>query len=275
MDDWSFVEIARLVERKQANAVAELALESRPLAEGWLAFGGRGSYVNKACGFGFDRPITEPQLDEFVKFFTSRGVEPRVELSPFVSPALLEGLARRGFVLQRFGNVLARKIPQSGDLRALLPRGWPAGLTIERVDPRDDAAVREYVEISESGFLAEGELLSQDLLEVGIKAVHRPTQDAFLARLGGEAVGAGGCESSEGVTALFGTSVKPAWRGRGIQQALMVARLERGRERGSQLAVIISGPGIPTERNAARLGFQMMYSRVYMVMHGEGLVPSP
>jgi GNAT superfamily N-acetyltransferase len=274
MDDWSFVDIARLVERKQAAAVAELARESRPLAEGWLAFAGPGAYVNKACGFGFDRPLTEPELDELVTFFTSRGVEPRVELSPFAPASLLEGLARRGFVLQRFGNVLARKIPPGDALRALLPHGWPAGLSIERVDPKDAAAVREYVEISESGFLAEGELLPQDFLEVGIKAVQRRSQDAFVARLGGEAVAAGGCESSEGATVLFGTTVKPAWRGRGIQQALIVARLERGRERGSRLAVIISGPGIPTERNAARLGFEMIYSRVTLVKHGEGLVPS-
>lgn len=274
MEDWSFVDIARLVERKQAAAVAELARESRPLAEGWMAFGGPGAYVNKACGFGFDRPPTEPELDELVTFFTSRGVEPRVELSPFAPPSLLASLAQRGFVLQRFGNVLARKIPQGDDLRALLPQGWPAGLTIERVDPKDAAAVREHIEISESGFLAEGELLPQEFLEVGLKAVQRPSQDAFVARLGGEAVAAGGCESSEGATVLFGTTVKPAWRGRGIQQALIVARLERGRERGSRLAVIISGPGIPTERNAARLGFEMVYSRVTLVKHGEGLVPS-
>jgi GNAT superfamily N-acetyltransferase len=274
MDNRSFIEIARLVENKQATAAAELALESRPLAEGWLAFGGPGAYVNKACGFGIDRPLTEPELDELVTFFTSRGVEPRVELSPFIAPSLLAGLAQRGFILKRFGNVLARSIPQDGDLRALLPHGWPAGLSIERVDPKDGTAVRQYVELSESGFLAEGEPLPQSYLDTGIKAVRRPTQDALLARVNGEPVGAGGCESSGGVTALFGTSVKPAFRGRGIQQALIAARLERGRERGSQLACIISGPGIPTERNAARLGFQMAYSRAILVKPGEGLVSS-
>lgn len=272
MNEWSFIDIARLVERKQAVAAAELAQEARPLAEGWLAFGGRGSYVNKACGFGLQRPITGPELDELVTFFTSRGVEPRVELSPFVSSDLLEGLGRRGFVIQRFGNVLARKIEATPPP---LPFGWPKGVTVERVDPKDDALVREYVEVSESGFLAEGEPLPPEFLELGLKAVRRPVQDAYVARVGHEIAGAGGCESSGGVTALFGTSVKPAWRGRGIQQALITARLERGRERGSQLAVIISGPGIPTERNAVRLGFQMAYSRVSLVKHGEGLTPSP
>jgi GNAT superfamily N-acetyltransferase len=69
--------------------------------------------------------------------------------------------------------------------------------------------------------------------------------------------------------------VKPAYRRRGIQQALIVARLERGRERGSRQAFIISGPGIPTERNATRLGFGMAYTRVVLVKRGEGLMPSP
>jgi GNAT superfamily N-acetyltransferase len=274
MNDWSFIDLARLVERKQAVAAAELANESRPLAEGWLAFDGPGSYVNKACGFGLERPLTEAELEELVSFFTTRGVEPRVELSPFVSPTLLVGLAQRGFVLQRFANVLARKIPEQDNFRALLPQGWPEGVTIERVNPQDDAAVREYVELAESGFLKAGEPLPPEFLELGIKGVRRPVQDAFVARRGREAIGAGGCESSGGATVLFGTSVKPAWRGRGVQQALIAARLERGRERGSRLAVIISGPGIPTERNAARLGFEMAYSRVTLVKHGEGLKPS-
>jgi GNAT superfamily N-acetyltransferase len=275
MNALSFTEIARLVEHKQATAAAELALERSPLADGWLAFGGRGSYVNKACGFGLERPVTEAELDGLVAFFTSRGVEPRVELSPFVAPSLLEGLARRGFVLQRFGNVLARKLPEDDAPRALLPRDRLAGVTVERVDPTDDASVREYVEVAESGFLAEGEALPAAFLEVGIKAVRRPVQDAYVARIGHEVVGAGGCESGGGITALFGTSVKPAYRGLGIQQALIVARLERARERGSHLAVIISTPGIPTERNAARLGFSMAYSRVVLVKHGEDLMPSP
>jgi GNAT superfamily N-acetyltransferase len=274
MNDWNFIEIARLVERKQATAAAELAHERQPLAEGWLAFGGRGAYVNKACGFGLGRPVTESELDELVAFFSSRGAEPRVELSPFVPPSLLEGLARRGFVLQRFANVLARKLPEEEPLPALLPRGWPEGVTIQRVDPADDTTARGYVEVAESGFLPEGAPVPAAFLELGLKGLRRPTQDGYVARVGDAIVGAAGCESSAGVTALFGTTVKPAWRGRGIQQALIVARLERGRERGSHLATLISLPGIPTERNAVRLGFQMAYSRAILVKHAEGLMPS-
>ncbi|MDC0712230.1 GNAT family N-acetyltransferase [Stigmatella sp. ncwal1] len=274
MSDWSFVEIARLFERKQATAAAELALESRQIADGWMAYGGVGSYVNKSCGFGFDQPVTEAQLDELEAFFCSRGVEPKVELSPFAPASLLESLDRRGFALREFVNVLYRPLRAEEDLRRL-PLGWPEGVRIERVDPTDDAAVLEFVQVSSSGFMPEGEPLSEVFLQLGLKSARHPTADAYVARKGTEAVGAGGCETSGGLTSLFGTSVKPAFRRQGIQQALIAARLARGQELGSTLAVIASGPGIPTERNATRLGFAMAYSRVALVKHGEGLTPSP
>ncbi len=270
MNDLSFIELARLIERKQAIAAVELALESQVLADGWLAYGGPGAYVNKACGLGLDRAPTDAELDTLVAFFTSRAVEPRVELCPFAHPALVTGLAERGLVLQQFVNVLVRQLPEG----EALPVTLPEGLTLERVDPANEAAVREYVEVGESGFLPEGAPVPEVFMNLGLKAARKPTQDCFLARMGGEAVGAAGCDSRDGATALFGTSVKPAWRRRGIQQALIATRLQRARERGSHLATIMSSPGIPTERNAARLGFTMAYTRVILVKHGEGLVPT-
>ncbi|HLL00715.1 MAG TPA: GNAT family N-acetyltransferase [Myxococcaceae bacterium] len=275
MNDMDFVEIARVVERKQATSLFGLALEHAPLADGWMIFGGPGSYVNKACGFGLERPLTDAELDGLVAFFVQRGVEPKAELGAFTPPALLAGLASRGFVLKEFENVLARPLSPSDEPRALLPQGWPPGVTVERVDPTDEAALREFVTVAMSGFFPEGAPMPDVFMEAGLKGARLPTYDSYVARVEGEVVGAGGCESSAGSTGLFGTSVKPAYRRRGVQQALIAARLERGREKGSRLAFIISGPGIPTERNAVRLGFGMAYTRVVLVKHGEGLIPSP
>lgn len=273
MNDLSYIELARLVERKQALAAAELALESQRLADGWLSYGGPGAYVNKACGLGLDGPVTDADLDTLVTFFTSRGIEPRVELCPFAHPSLPAGLAQRGLVLQQFVNVLFRKLPPR-DAPLGVP-GPPEGVTIERVDPSDEVALRRFVEVAESGFLPEGtQEVPEVFMNLSLKAGRQPTQDCFVARVGDTLVGAAGCDSRDGATALFGASVKPAWRRRGIQQALIAARLERARERGSHLATVMSSPGIPTERNAARLGFAMAYTRVILVKHGEGLIPT-
>lgn len=274
MDDWNLREIARRFEHKQATSAVELGTASAPLADGWMAFGGVGSYVNKSCGYGFDRDVTGAELDALVEFFSSRGVEPKAELSPFVPTGVLQGLAERGFVLREFETVLAREL-RPGEDQLRLPHGWPPGVTVERVDPSDDAAVRKFVEVSASGFLPEGEVVSGVFLEMGLKGARNPRTDSYVARIDGVVAGAGGCETSDGLTSLFGTSVLPAYRRRGVQQALIAARLSRGLELGSDMAAIMASPGIPTERNAMRLGFQVAYSRVVLVKHGEGLAPSP
>lgn len=274
MKDLDFAGIARIVEHKHGVPLSRFVKEAERLADGWLLFDSPGSPINKACGLGFDQVLTDAELDRIVAFFTERGAEPKVELTPFAPPELLARLARRGFVLHEFENTLVRDLSGGEELRALLKGGWPQGVTIERVDPKNTAAIREHAEVAFSGFFPEGEAVPEPILEFGMRASTAPGYDLFMARVGRETVGAGGCESSEGVTQLFGTSVKPAYRGRGIQQALIIRRLEQGREHGSRWAVIHSGPGIPTERNAARLGFQMAYSRAVLVKHGEGLIPS-
>jgi GNAT superfamily N-acetyltransferase len=275
MKDLGFVEIARLLERKQGSSLVGLTRETVPLAEGWMIFDGQGSPLNKTCGIGLGRPLTEAELDGIITFFTERGVEPIVELCPFVPPGLIQALGQRGFVLREFVNALVRDLQGGREPRAMMPSGWPPGITVERVDPADAAAVREYAEVSASGFLPEGMAVPEVFLQFSTKAASMPGYDLYVAREGRTLVGAGGCESGEGVTLLFGTSVKPAWRRRGIQQALIAARLERGKERGSRLAVINSGPGIPTERNATRLGFGMAYTRAVLVKPGAGLTPAP
>lgn len=74
------------------------------------------------------------------------------------------------------------------------------------------------------------------------------------------------------VVAMFGASVLPTFRNRGVQQALIAARLNHGIEHGATMSSIGSKPGIPTERNARRMGFQLAYTKVHVVKPGPGLM---
>jgi len=275
MQHEDFASLAALVEQGQAEAMVELAVESEPVAGGWMTFGGRGAFVNKTCGLGLEGEVPASTAERILDFFRERGAEPRVEICPFVHPSLLEALAEAGFRLQEFENVLFRPLDPKEDLSAALPRPWPEGVEIARVDPGDPAALETYVGVSASGFFPAPAAMSESFKRMSLRAARLPHADCLVARVGGEVVGAAGCASRRGVTALFGASVLPAFRRRGIQQALIVARMERGAVRGSRQATIVSHPGIPTERNAARLGFRMAYTRSVLVCPGEGLVPSP
>ncbi|HVP61491.1 MAG TPA: GNAT family N-acetyltransferase [Myxococcaceae bacterium] len=267
--------IAHRLEAIQAEVVRGLAAESEPIAGGWMAANGVGSYLNKAAGLGFDAEPTDDDVARIERFFASRGIEPRLELTQFAPVPFLRRLAEREFVLQEFENTLVLPLQGLETPRALLPGGWPEGVRIERVDPRDDRQVDIFVRTSASGFIPRGEEISEEFLRTGTRAARAPEHDSYVAYLEGEVAGAGGCGTRRGVTSLFGTSVLPRFRRRGIQQALMAVRLERALELGSDLADITSHPGIPTERNAARLGFRLAYVRSVLVKRGPWLVPSP
>jgi len=266
---------ARRLEAIQAEVVRGLAAESEPVADGWMAANGPGSYLNKTAGLGFDGEPSDDDVARIERFFASRGIEPRVELTQFAPVPFLRRLAERGFVLQEFENTLVLPLQRLGDPRALLPSGWPDGVRIERVDPESEPQVDVFVRTSASGFIPEGEEIPEEFLRTGVRAARAPEHDSYVAYLGGEVAGAGGCGTRGGSTSLFGTSVLPRFRRRGIQQALMAVRLERALALGSDLADITSHPGIPTERNAARLGFQLAYVRAVLVKRGPGLLPSP
>jgi GNAT superfamily N-acetyltransferase len=267
--------LASRIERGQAEAMVELAVDAQAVAGGWMTCGGKGAFVNKACGLGLEGPVPTGVAQDIVDFFQSRGVEPQVELCPFVHPSLLAALASAGFQLREFENVLFRPLPGGENFRQALPQGWPAGLEVTRVDASDAHAVEEYVRVSTQGFFSQGQEMSEGFRASALKAPRLPHYDSFVARFQGKPAGAGGCASRDGLTALFGTSVLPEFRGRGIQQALIATRLERAGERGSPGATIVSHPRSATERNAARLGFRAAFTRAILVRPGQALSSSP
>lgn len=272
---FSLRDIAVLEEERQARGTAEIGRESEQIAGGWMTFVGEGSWANQACGLGLQGTVTDEDLDRLVEFYVSRSVEPRIEVCPFAHESLITGLSSRGFQLREFENVLARKLRSNEDLRTLHPHGWPEDLILVHVDPANDVEVRTFAEVSTQGFRAEGEPLADVFEETTTKMVRHARCDSFLARIQDEDVGGGAMESSKQVACLFGTSVVPAHRRKGVQAALILRRLERARERGCSLAVIHSRPGISTERNALRMRFFVAYTKVVLAMPGSGLAPSP
>ncbi len=270
----SFYEIACREEARQAVGIAEVAREAEALAGGWLSFDAPGSWANQACGLAMGRPISDAELDRLVAFYGERKVEPRVEVAPFADETLVRGLAARGFVLRSFEEVYYRQLGLGEDLRAELPHGWPEGLVLQQLDATDAAMVTEFVEVSTIGFRPEGQPISSVFESITRRVAEHPCIASFLALLDGRPVGGGGVEIRPDVSCLVGTSVMPEARRRGIQLALMVRRMEAAREAGCGLVVIHGEPGIPTGRNARRLGFALAYTKVTMVRPAQGLAVS-
>lgn len=267
-------EIAALEEARQACGTSEIARESEQIAGGWMSFAGEGSWANQACGLGLHGPISEADLDRLVTYYTSRGVEPQIEVCPFVHETLIIGLAERGFQLREFENVLYRELKADENLQTLYSHHFPEDLALTHVDPADAAQIESYANVSTQGFRAADEPLREVDAIATKKMVKHARCDAFLAKIGEVDAGGGAMESSGEIACLFSASVQCNYRRRGIQTALMIRRLERARDRGCSLAVVHSAPNKTTERNARRLGFTLAYTKVILVMPGRGLKPS-
>ncbi len=236
------------------------------IAGGWMAFGGRDSWANQAGGLGLDGPVSAADVDRLVEFYVSRGATPKIHVCPFVHRSLLSGLGERGFVVDEFGNVLARELAPDEDLRALLPHGWPDATEIVEVDPDDADGVGLFAELSTSGFRSPDEPMSEAALEHARSIVKHPRCIAYLALVNGTPAAGATVECEPPVATLFATSVLPRFRRRGIQTALIAHRLEEARRLDCDLAVIQSIAGVSTERNAVRLGFSLAYSKIIMMM---------
>lgn len=247
--------------RRQEAGLAEVAAEHFRVCGGTAAYAGPGSWANLVVGAGLDGPVEDDELDALCAFYDVRAVEARIEVLPFADPSLVWGLGARGFRLERFENLWLRPLPAGEDLRATLPYGWPSGVEVRMVGPGDEEV---FVEVSSSGFRPPGQPLSDADRAIAMRMVSHPRVVSVIAWAEGAPAGAASAEARGRAAGLFGASVSPAWRGRGVQQALIAARLEAVRARGATVACIESVPGGPTERNARRMGFQLACTKVLL-----------
>ena len=262
----------RLNERRQAQAAADLADEHEVVGSGIMAYMQGTPWICKAVGVDLDGALKDDDVARIVEYFHSRGAAPALELTGYSREATFAAAARAGFALAEVEHVLSR-VPADLDVPL------PDGIRIERLDAADPAAMRRHAEIVCSGFPPPDGRVPEPVLESALRSQRHPNTMGFFACLDdGTRVAASGMEvatldpgSGDGparVLALWGTTVLPAYRRRGIQQALIAHRLRVGRERGCEVAVIESRPGISTERNAARLGFGLTYVRLMLKARG-------
>jgi GNAT superfamily N-acetyltransferase len=91
-----------------------------------------------------------------------------------------------------------------------------------------------------------------------------PDAWGFLVFADGEPAGGGMLGIVDGVALLSGDGVIPRFRGRGLQKALIWARLALARERGCDVACAGTTPGTASQRSYETCGFHAAYPKVEM-----------
>ena len=226
---------------------------SLPIGGGFAHFRGEGHPLNQALGLV--DPISERELAGAEAFLGQGGHPVVLELSPGADPELWFLLARRGYRLGSFQQLLTREISNeeesdSFDLRLVGPED---SSTLDRVLAAGFQDRDEWRDI-EAPFG----------VPVGVEGAF-----SFLAFVEGEP--AGGCTLGlvDGIALLSGDAVLPRFRGRGIQKALIRHRLNLAAGAGVDLAIASTLPSTPSQRAYERNGFRVAYPKVEMVKVGK------
>jgi ribosomal protein S18 acetylase RimI-like enzyme len=268
--------LARRVEAADCRLIADAArtVAARQGADGVLVreigggvavFAGAGAPWNKLAGLGFGG-LDEAALGEIEREFRQRAAPLQVEFPTLGDNAICATLTRRGYALVGFENVLGLR------LDGLPPREPPLGIEITEAA---EAESRTWIGTLLDGFehpdVVDGptphEAFDRSTLErVFADFVETPGIRRYLARIGGSIAGGASQRTSEGIAQLCGAATLPSFRRRGVQTALLHARLRAAAAAGCDLAVVTTQPGSKSQSNVQREGFALLYTRAVLVL---------
>jgi GNAT superfamily N-acetyltransferase len=234
------------------------------LAGGAAVLARPGGPINKVVGVGFAGVPSADELDALEAAWDAAATPVRFEISTVIEPALFGALIARGYRLEGFEHVLARRLG-ADDVATAAP-----GLTVE---PVTAATSGLWLDLALAGFgAADGTgaeiepQASDDTLRVIFEDFMRVDGlPRWIARVDGVAAGSASARFTGGVTLLCGASTIPAHRRRGVQRALLSARLALGAADGCDLAVVTTAPGSQSQANVSRVGFAVVYARAVLV----------
>jgi GNAT superfamily N-acetyltransferase len=262
------LDLARRVEFAEAAACRECAeafhvqhpefpVAVEEIGGGVACFAGAESPVTQAIGFGLNGNVQDQDFDRLGEFFHSRNAPAAAEICPLVEMSLYEKFASRGYRLLEVSNVLVQAITKE----SAAPAKDSAAFTVRPAQP-DEAKL--WTLTVARGF-AEHFPVTPEMLDVMEGFFLGKNSRPFLALVNGEAAGGAAMTIHDGVCGLFGASTLPDFRGRGIQTALLAARISVAANEGCDLAVSIAQPGSISHRNIERSGFRVAYTRTKLI----------
>ncbi|MFY9948810.1 MAG: GNAT family N-acetyltransferase [Candidatus Sulfotelmatobacter sp.] len=224
---------------------------------GHMIFAGLGSPIGRATGLGLDREFTAQDLDHVEEFYRSHRAPAQVDLCPLHDPAVFEMFKERGYGIAELNNVLYRRLEPKEDFPPA-----PEGCEIRRGQPEE---AEELGGIVERAFFPDGAPEAFTGLLPPLYQMEGAL--TFAASVAGKmaACGAGLVIPRHRIFALCGAGTMAEYRGRGLQTALLNARLAAAAAAGCEYAVVVTQGGSASQRNCERLGFRVAYSKVTVI----------
>ncbi len=260
--------IVRLLERAQALQSRSflLAVQRRHPEGPARALMGRwgfaqcfaeGHFLNQALALGLNGPLSSRQLDRIEALLGMGGHPVVLELAPTADSGLNALLAERGYRIQAFQQVLQRGLKAR---EALPAPTWDGRVSVRGIGPEE---MDLWCRVVQAGFQDSDELEPAEATASGFSA-EAEGNHFFLAMVDDHPAGAAVLGCFKGVGVCSGTSVLPAFRGLGVQRALLAARLEAAKGKRCRWACAAVLPGAASQANLERCGFRVAYPKLEM-----------
>ena len=238
------LELSKRLERAEGHACRQFAKARRRLQPesgvDWAEMGGAcavfdgpESPITQAFGLGVFEPVSAEILGNIEDFFFSRGAHADLEVSPFAGVEGIGLLCARGYLPIEISSVTWQPLdgweprdPVSDFIRVRLAE-TPADLEL-------------WSSISARAWSHEHPELQEFLDEMGTLMAGREDTCCFIAEFDGVPAAAGALSIYDGVALFSGAATLPELRRRGLQSALLNARLSFASGSGCDLAMMVA-----------------------------------
>jgi hypothetical protein len=259
---FSDLALSRRLERAEGFACAQYAQARRrqfpeskaewtECGGAYAVFDGVSSPCTQTFGLGIFEELSEQTLDQIELFFSSHAAPVVHEVSPFAGVAALDLLCRRGYRPIELSSVMFQPVLQANTNLA-------GSVTVRITEPHESEL---WSKISARGWAPDHPELMDFLMDFGAVTAAREQTVCFLAEADGNPGAAGVMTMHEGIALFGGASTVPELRKRGLQTALLEARMRCAFDHCCDLAMMVALPGSDSQRNAERKGFQIAYTR--------------
>jgi GNAT superfamily N-acetyltransferase len=233
------------------------------VAGGVASFAAPDSPFNKVAGLGFGGMPDGDVLDEIERAFAAFDTPVQIELATLADPDLAALLTARGYRLDGFENVLGLALDQTRE-RVASP-----GIEVRRSG--DDEletwldVVADGVAVPDTEGVPSHEEFPREIVIDAMRDLAGAGEQRYIALRDGTVAGGGSVHLAEGVAEMGGAATTPAHRRRGVQAALLSARLADAAEAGCDIAVVTTQPGSTSQHNVQRQGFDLLYTRAVLI----------
>jgi len=260
------VAFGELAKRRRADALVA------PVGGAAAVYGGPAEPFNKLAGLGF-APLDESVLADVEREFDARDAPLQVEFSALADHDVATRLAHRGYHLVNFEHVLGLELTKAAVDRVAAEYGAHAagGVRVARAAESDSAAWLHAVATGFShpdvfdGPPSHDAVVPGALERVFDDFARIPGLVCYLAHRDDALAGGASLRVIDGLAQLCGAATLPDHRRRGVQSALLRARLVDAAQHGCDLAIVTTQPASKSQENVQRAGFTLLYARAIMV----------